>query len=352
MVDRRVPGAGPALQGRPLLDTRGDMKSYYVARPAVENDLRSGLRRGLNQLLVGPRGSGRTTILHRLLWEERDRAATPEGDRDLVLVRSARAETPTAFLQLVAAAVVDGWPTTPDTAQVSGPAPGVRGPRPELPTWNELATTDALIQLLARHIAERPRPVVLLVDDLQPELGNQVFGVLRDEIWSIGAQWLVTATPEQIPTLLAAPADAFFDAQVTIPTLTAAEAADILSRRLHGKVLAPAGSWTPRSLLMLAAHHDQPQWEHVTAARARQQTEIAKLGRAASMMAAVMEDLGPVSPSDPRLLNALGWTAARSSQVLGMLRDAGFVTYTEAQTGRPGRPARLYRLVAPQDVAQ
>ena len=52
-------------------------------------------------------------------------------------------------------------------------------------------------------------------------------------------------------------------------------------------------------------------------------------------------DLGPVSASDERLLERLGWTRARAAQVLKQLEEAGLVVVTDEAADGPGRPRRL-----------
>ena len=53
-------------------------------------------------------------------------------------------------------------------------------------------------------------------------------------------------------------------------------------------------------------------------------------------------DLGPVSASDKRLLDRLGWTRPRAAQVLKQLEDAGLLVVTEEAPDGPGRPRKLY----------
>lgn len=357
MTDDRVPGLqGSRLQGRPLLDTRPDM-DMYLAR-SVEAPLRDSLRRGLNILLEGKRGSGKTTLLQRLMWENRH--ATNPGGRDLTLVRAGRAESPGIFLAMVLATLTMHEPLVAMTdgsdavAQLSNPSAVTvedqNSPLAATAAWAELTTTQTALDALRRHVAEQPLPVVVLVDDVAPTLGHQLFGVLRDDLWSLGLQWVVTVNEESADTLLTPPADAFFDRRIKIDALEAADAAALLRLRLGHDVSVPLGQWQPRDLLQLARSTDPADWTDEAARRARQQVEISKLGRPASMLAEVLDKLGPVSASDPRVAAEVGWTRARVSQVLRQLLDAGWVTYTETPSGKPGRPSRIYRLTYPGPV--
>jgi predicted ArsR family transcriptional regulator len=67
------------------------------------------------------------------------------------------------------------------------------------------------------------------------------------------------------------------------------------------------------------------------------------VGRAAAMLVAEVESLGPVSASDERLLSRLGWTRERAAQVFKQLEEAGLVVFSELRDG-PGRPRKVYRL--------
>ena len=50
-----------------------------------------------------------------------------------------------------------------------------------------------------------PGPPVLVIDDVTAAAGAQLFGALRDEVWQLGALWLVTTTPAQALDLVRPP---------------------------------------------------------------------------------------------------------------------------------------------------
>lgn len=357
MADRRslVPSTS-----RPLLDTRPDMDRYLV-RP-VDALLVDGIHRGLNILLEGPRGSGKTTSLSRLRWLLRQQ---PNHAKDLVMIRGRLATSTSTFLYLLLegiggqpesapaatedALVQNATRTSPTSSTVwppirTQPDRGID----EVATWRELATTQGALRMLRNRLAHAERPLVFLVDDIDPVLGNQVFGVLRDDLWELDAQWVVTSVDEATQILLEPPADAFFDLTLRMGALTTQQADDLLALRIGKSLPVPSGSWQPRELLRMAATTDPRHWADLSHLRAQQQVEISALGRPASMLAEILRALGPVSPSDERVLNETGWTRSRVSQVLHQLLEAGHVTYAEVPTGRAGRPARLYRLLDPR----
>lgn len=327
MADRPV--RRPMLGGRPLLDSRADM-ALYLPRPHVERELRAALDQGLNVALEGARGSGRTTALRALLFAARapERAGREEAEAPETshwhYVRAASATSAADLLRLVGSAVLGA-----EFAAATGDDDPL-----------------AVVTDLARQLRTEPgRRHVVLLDDADARLANQLFGVLRDELWGVPIQWLVAVTPDEAPVLLRPPADAFFERRVTLPALTRAEAGALIERRLGHPVQVPAGQeeWTPREALDLA-RLAPAEWDASIQEKARRDVEVAKLGRPATMLVAAMEELGPVSPSDDRLLARTGWTSSRASQVFRQLLDVGLVAYREVRGDRPGRPARLYEL--------
>lgn len=321
------------LHGRPLLDSRLDM-SLYLPRPGPEAAVWRAVQQGLNVLVEGARGSGRTTFLRALLFEDRSRA--DQAGR-LRYLRASTATSAAALVLLVAehvagaTAASDALDAGPTVGHDAGDAAGA------------LAAIAALGDQLAAPGAPA-RPIVCL-DDVDPRVGNQLFGVLRDELWELPVQWVVTTTPDDAAVLLRPPADAFFEARIVLPELTRQEAAALIEKRLGHPVQLPQSParWTPREALDLARLAPQ-EWPEAIAERGRRDAQVAQLGRPATMLVAALEELGPVSPSDDRLLRRMGWTSSRASQVLRQLMAVGVVAYREVRGDRPGRPARLYEL--------
>lgn len=332
------------LHGRPLLDTRLDM-ALYVDRPAAQGALARAATQGLNVLVEGPRGSGRTTLLRAMLFAAR---AGDTGERP-VYVRAATAGTPAELLQLVADALVAGGAR--DRADVDGLAEvDGRAEVDGLATLDGLADLDGLDAVAAlgspaTGLLSDGRRHTVYLDDVDSRVGNQLFGVLRDEVWALPIRWVVAATDDDAAVLLRPPADAFFEARVALAPLTREEAQELLARRLGHAVTLPdtPQRWTPREAVDLA-RLAPADWDEEVAARARRDEQVALLGRPATMLVAALEELGPVSPSDDRLLDRMGWTSSRASQVLRQLLAVGVVAYREVRGDRPGRPARLYEL--------
>lgn len=353
-----------ALTGRPLLDTHQDM-ALYLHREHLERRLVTALRRGLNVLLEGERGSGKTTLLHALRYGACEPPAAapsvgdptgrpgPAGPARFVYLGAAAAPSAAAVLARLLAelrgADEPSWPTDVDAATalarlqdfcVSANEPVDPGvPRDPADRLDGAAP--------ARPTPGLGHGTCVLIDDVDPVIGHQLFGVLRDDLWRLPMQWVVTVESRLAPRLLAPPADAFFDVRLTLPPLTRVEALDLISRRLgrdlSGLDVATLPT-TPRRLVRLAANTPPEDWGAGEAALAAQLDAAKTIGRSAADVVQALADLGPSSPSDERLLDRLGCTRARASQVLRSLHEHGLVTYRDVPADRPGRPNRVYEL--------
>lgn len=349
------------LSNRPLLDNRLD-NELYVPRKDATAAVDRAVRNGWNAVVTGPRGSGKTTFLRAWAYANRhDRAqVVPTSDVDrltllsAVFVPASGATDAAALLGAVIGSLIrsgHGSAEGPLSGSIASSVPYSSDQQP-----GDAARSSSLVDRLRNLIETVDDPLVLLVDDVDPVAGHQLFGVLRDELWTVPVQWIVSVDSSKAPELLQPPADAFFEATVILSPLNAAEATDLLKRRINTPFhldlseVFPDGV-LPRDLLKLAQNEVATYgggFRAAIAAHAQREDAITRLGAPALALAQVMNDLGPVSPSDARLLAQLRWTRSRVSQVMKQLAEAGLVEHTTATSSGPGRPARLYRLVTPE----
>jgi len=325
------------LSGRPLLDTRPDHE-LFVDRVDEIGRVRAALGQGLNCLVVGERGSGKTSLVRALMFEERQHEEPQDvGLPKLFYVRGSGAENASDLLRraVEALAQYQGEQRTPGTPGTSG--------------------------TLIAELGERARrgSVLMVLDDAPAAAGNALFGALRDELWSIDLRWLVTVAASDSATLLRPPADAFFESQVTLDPLPEDASMEILRRRMGEapeNLLAEAatiGGGNPRRLLDVAREFagDYSKWSEFASAAAERERALAALGRPAHMLAVELESLGGASASDDRLLSAMGWTRPRVVQVLAEMEAAGLVTSSSLKSGQ-GRPKKVYKVVSPAQFLQ
>lgn len=331
--------------------------ALYLHREDTERRLTTALRRGLNVLLDGERGSGKTTLLHALRYDARspnaaaDPANRPEPSADSRVSGVTSMPGPTRFVYLGAGAA-------PSAAAVLARVLGeLRGDAaPGWATGGDAATSLARLQAFCADPpadADAVPGTCVLIDDIDPVIGHQLFGVLRDDLWRLPLQWVVTVESRLAPRLLAPPADAFFDVRLTLPPLTRGEALDLIGRRL-GRDLSDVAvtrlPTTPRRLVRLAATAPPEEWSTGEAQLDARLDAAGAIGRSAADVVQALADLGPLSPSDERLLARLGCTRARASQVLRALYEHGLVTYRDVPADRPGRPNRVYELTPARAV--
>ena len=325
------------LSGRPLLDTRPDYE-LFVDRADELGRIGAALEQGLNCLVVGERGSGKTSLVRALMFQARQHEDPEDlGLARLLYVRGAGALSATELLGRAAGALAE--------YQGDPPAGG----------WPGTATG------LIAELGERAQrgPVVMILDDAAADAGNALFGALRDELWSIDLRWLVTVATADSGTLLRPPADAFFEVQVELEPLSVDAAKEILRLRMGGvddrllEEAAAIGGGNPRRLLDVVREFDgdNSEWSEFAAAARQRQRALILAGRSAHMLAAELEALGGASASDERLLSRMGWTRARAVQVLGELEKAGLVTTSSVKAGQ-GRPKKIYKVVSPAQFGQ
>lgn len=340
------------LSQRPLTASDAD-HSLFVNRSHELAQLERAASYGFNTLLLGDRGSGRTTLIRQL-----ERLVRVAGSR-VIVVDVAGVATFAELIDAVRLAVhgrrrpvyIERSEAEWERADAERLAEAwVRLPGEEDPS--------ALLRSLGREVPDRP--TIALDGDLDPEVHWQLFGRHRDDLWELPFHWLVAAPATDLPQYVRPPVDSFFDAQVVIRPLTDADAAQLILRRAENpgpadeaavaklarqlELIVERAEGNPR--LLLAAARGVILDDAATSAAKYQLMQLAgSLGRSEAMMLAELEALGPVSASDGDLLERLGWSRVRATQVLNRLQEGGLVTASaQREPGAPGRPRKVYAL--------
>ena len=341
------------LSARPLLDNAAD-HGLFVGRKDEQARIALSLGAGLNCLVVGPPGSGKTSLVRAVMY----RSHLAGDSLRFFYVRANAAQTAADLLTAVLAAVLAAAPQS-DRSAAAPP------PRLALDLLDGLAGE---IGDLRR--AEPGATPVLVVEDVLAAAGSAVFGALRDELWELDARWLVTTSTSQVGGWVRPPAEVFFETRVDLGPLTAQEAAEVLRRRMEPgdpagdesstaviaavpDTVTNAARETPRRLLELARELAAGSAAggarlNALAGLEARAAAVAELTRPARMLAQELEALGWSSASDEQLLARMGWTRPRVIQVMAELEDRGLVDMREESTGR-GRPRKLYRLKPPAE---
>jgi energy-coupling factor transporter ATP-binding protein EcfA2 len=326
------------LQARPLYDTDADAR-LFVAPPEWDRIL-AGVDHGFNVLVLGDRGSGKTTILRQVQHALRERGES------VAFLDATGVTDAGELVQLIEQSLI-GRRNAAEEVRVNlvGAFDAVAGGPPG-------STSVRAIQRL-RALGDLPATRIIVDCSHAAEAANVLFGRLRDELWQLGHRWLVAGERSERSILLAPPADAFFD-QVTVVggvrdpafmrALLLRRSADVPSNVIDRIVDAAR---TPRDALQALrdAVVDGSQ-RHTMDARFARQEAAAAIGRPHSMVMTELEELGGASASDEELLSRLGWSRARASQVLGDLARHGLVVGSDERPPSGGRPRRIYRPAA------
>ena len=338
-----------ALQ--PLAQSRADQRRF-VGRARETDDIIRAVAASRPVLLLGERGSGRTSLLNHVAWL----LARQKEPCQSVIVSGEVAGTPSQLLGVLVARVQrvaepDGsrgrW--IDDLRALSMPD----GPFGQVV---QPAIVMELVDLLGERLAALDRPVCLMVDGIAPTVAHGVFGNLRNELWALqGASWVVAGDSAAEALYLEPPADAFFEQAVKLGPLSDADAAKLL--RAHVADLTDAdieraiavAEGNPRRLLRAAADIQAGIAPALVQTDDLAQRAAEAAGPLAGVLVTYLAANGPAAASDQTMLRQLGASRQRASQLMHELESAGLLeTIEQHEPARRGRPARRFGLRTPK----
>jgi hypothetical protein len=318
------------LSGRPLFDNPLDAQ-LFVPRPEVER-LQRNCRDGINTLVLGRAGAGKTSLLRNVLLRLR------ADGQPAVWIDGAFADDVVGLLGLIEDDLRQ--------ARADVPAPLPSGP-------GEAAAVLAALRNLRRHVPGDERVVILL--DLAPGGvdPHALFGRFRDELWQLPLTWIVAAPITMRGELGTPPADAFFEDVVELGPLNLDQQQELVRRRMGPGDMTPwhiagEGEGNPRRLLQMVrevVRTGEPVDAHFVA-RSVRDGELSTLGHPARVVYEYLEENGPTSASDEDLLTYLSWSRQRAAKVLSELEDNDLVR-SETRQSESGRPRKLFSIVPP-----
>jgi energy-coupling factor transporter ATP-binding protein EcfA2 len=322
-----------------------------VDRSRETDAIMQGVATSQPVLLLGDRGSGRTTLLNHVAWLLARREEPPQT----VMVSGELASNPSQLLGVLVARV----------QRLAEPG-GSRGrwiedlralSMPDGPFGQVIqpAILMELVDLLGERLAALDRPVCLMVDGIAPTVAHGVFGSLRNELWALqGAAWVVAGDSAAEALYLEPPADAFFERTVKLGPLTDADAAKLLRAHLPGIREADVQSaiavsdGNPRRLLRAAGDIQAGIAPAGPAADELARHATAVAGALAGALVGYLAAHGPTSASDETMLRHIGASRQRASQLMHALESVGLLeTIEQHEPGRRGRPERRFGLRAP-----
>ena len=303
-----------SLSQRPLSSSDADHRLFVDRNSELERVDRS-LRLGLNVYIHGARGMGKTTFLHQV-------------QRSHPRAHYCRIKDSEAFKGTLAKLerVVGGQSGFVTTMEAFGM---LTNAMPE----------ESLVRILRQAVSQpsdEPSRVVLL-DDLDEEGRRKLFGRLRDELWEIPVQWVVSGTEPY----LEAPVDAFFETTIKLEHLeretlqqllylraqTGSAEEQAVLRDIADSVSATISPCTPRRALSIA--RDVFLSDDAMGASSRLEEMQHLRSELSESAARVLDGLmvhGPTHAGDDQLLVEVGVTRSRVVQLLAELETAGLVT--------------------------
>ncbi len=320
------------IRQAPLLDRDRD-SSLFVA-PDGYDRVSWAVGEGLNTLILGGRGQGKTSALRQLaLWLRRNRP-----DRSATFLDLAAARSLDAALRLLVSAAAEALGQLLEFA-------------PPLPRPNETEAERGVRVSLDRLATFAP--CTFFLDNVHAgEVGFPMFGVMRDRLWETPHHWVLSGDLWDRRWLLRPPADAFWEEVVDLRYSTES-ARRLIERRLGGSPawigpLVDSVGPNPRRLLRatLAATRGDAQPEAVIGSWETWNDRVAQLDPRASALIAELSSRGPVSASDSDLLSSLGWARTSLLGSLDLLEREGFVESWSEPAGT-GRPRRLFATTEP-----
>lgn len=315
------------LGQRPLSASDADSQLFANRSDELKRVCRA-LDLGLNVYVWGPRGTGRTSLLHQVQRLRPDSGYVRfEGFKNL-----------TERLDEVER-VLSGKRSLRRQQRVSRPSP--LDPIASMRDYEVRTVTvaeDPVRRLRdAAGVDDDGPHRVVLADDLSRSDIQEMFGRLRDNMWELPIQWVVAGEIAH----LGPPADTFFDVSVELPPLDLDGLVGLLQRRADSgtpqekslllrsataalEAIAPC---TPRrALAVLRDVYMSDDAAEVTDELLRVQTARAHLKPTANKVLEVLMAHGPAHAGDERLLAEVGVTRSRIVQVLAELEAERLVS--------------------------
>lgn len=235
-ADWRSPGY---LTNAPLLATKRDAP-LFVDREHERRILERNVERGWNTLVLGSSRIGKTSLLNRVVAD-----LDTHQDRYVAVRPRGQPEEPGDFLTSLAVELVERLERLGSEPKVLATTHQARerfrtaglsvfgGSSRSGGTASLVTTLDSVASVVA-DLRQLGRHAVFVVDDVgDAQLFRALFGRLRDELWSLGATWIVSGPLYEADFLLEPPTDAFFPERIIVGPLDPAAAAEFVTARVQ-----------------------------------------------------------------------------------------------------------------------
>ncbi|HTX10052.1 MAG TPA: hypothetical protein VME22_15645 [Solirubrobacteraceae bacterium] len=332
---------------QPLAQSRADQRRF-VDRTLETGAIIQAVAAGQPVLVLGDRGSGRTSLLNHVAW----RLAHQNEPHDTVVVSGELASSPSQLLGVLVARIQRLAEPDGSRARWIEDLRALSLPDGPFGQVAQPAILMELVDLLGERLAAVKCPISLMVDGIAPSVAHATFGSLRNELWALNTtSWVVTGDSAAEALYLEPPADAFFEHTVRLGPLHDKDAAKLL--RAHAPELTndeidrtiAVAHGNPRHLIRAAVDIQAGLAPASTRTDNRTKQATAMAGPVAGALVEYIASNGPTSASDEAMLRHLGASRQRASQLMHELETAGLLeTIEQREPGRRGRPPRRFAL--------
>lgn len=236
---------------RPLMSLEDD-RNYFTKYEEIEKIIRA-VEIGENVLIIGDRGSGKTSLLNHMLYHYFNTKSTEQvipvrfsalsieelNQKNLVrsLIRNifdsiSKIKSTSERIKVILNKMIDSSPTTlPDLAKLDS----------MLQTNTDTARDDfeALTERLSElvlSIRKKEINFFVMIDDLDKFPADKVwhtFRSIRDILWELHFSLIITALPDQVSEITKPPLDQFFPYWIKIPSFDMEYTKNLIEKRFN-----------------------------------------------------------------------------------------------------------------------
>lgn len=364
LTDKQKIGLLRVFSPRPLQSLVDD-EAFFVSVAEIQK-IHLAVRTNENALLIGERGSGKTSLLNHLVYEytnsKKDSQTVPV-QLNLLQIENF---TQTTFLEKLVSNIFDsvikfrtkgekirhtleklGFVIPPDENMKSFSITlegNVSYGRKEV----DYEFLVERLEKVVHTLQERNIQIFVIIDDvdkINSKLIWNVFRVLRDTLWDLRVSLIMSVLPEQVSEITKPPLDQFFMYRIKMKPYDQMKARELIAKRakfakqrleLEEGALARLVTDTkgnPRSLMseMKRILESAKETSKITEAMMAE-IESSYLPELSSIERSVINYLvhNPhVSASSEDFSRSLGVTRSRLSQILNELREKGLIQSTK-----------------------